>query len=212
MSNSPCSLRSQTMSNNRKTTWMHGNRKLRPNFQNSWPCYNQQTNCKSQMLLKQKQWWNSQNKEKFTGISQYQNHKYFWTNRSCAHTIAECRHKIMPNLSNILGGLSVAFYWLKEWIFRTPENVIAMNMPFAHLKPPHCNIYCGCPVSHGLIGQIECTCSHGLEYSPLRSPPWIIVSPCVNFGNYNVMWNYSLVQCFVRLAMEILSDVISFRE
>jgi len=76
-SNSPCSLRSQTMSNNTMTTWMHGNRNLWPNFQNSWPCYNQQTNCKSHMLLKQKQWWNSQNKEKFTGISQYQNHKYF---------------------------------------------------------------------------------------------------------------------------------------
>ena len=29
------------------------------------------------------------NKEKFTGISQYQNHKYFWTHRSCAHTRAE---------------------------------------------------------------------------------------------------------------------------
>ena len=134
MSNSPCSLRSQTMSNNRKTTWMHGNRKLRPNFQNSWPCYNQQTNCKSQMLLKQKQWWNSQNKEKFTGISQYQNHKYFWTHRSCAHTRAEWRHKSMPNLINILGGLSMAFYWLKEWRFRTPESVNAINMPFSLLK------------------------------------------------------------------------------
>jgi len=136
---------------------------------------------KSHMLLKQKQWWNSQNKEKFAGISQYQNHKYFWTHRSCAHARAECRHKIMPNLSNILGGLSVAFYWLREWQFWTPKSVNAMNMLFAHLKPPLCNIYCVCLVSHGLILQIECTCNHGFEYSPLLSPPWIIVSPCVTF-------------------------------
>ena len=42
------------------------------------------------------------------------------------------------------------------------------------------------------MGQIDCTCSHGFEYSPLLSPPWIIVCLYLPFGNHIVYFKWIL--------------------